>query len=289
LWTGFAGQGSGPNPHSGFNGSLGSSPVRRRCHSSSRSPVRGCSRSRSVSPNRSYPGGRAADSCCGMALDGSNTCGCFVAVATGPGGLHSSMAGTWGPGAQDSTHSDPAAPVLCDPASSCCCGCWVCQQLAGTVLEHAVLQLLEFVLVGDTSCMWGLLYALQQAFPVVLGSSLSSPCAKSPARAADAGASGRARQGHIGVTAQQRQQGPRSSSSSTGTAQAVKPQHSVQGSGAEAVKASGAKQGLGVPNRTNSSSSSSGGCSSACIVVQPLQGPSWRSFLLPYSAVELQE
>jgi hypothetical protein len=295
LRQGCAGQGLSPDARPGFKGSVGSSsPVRGRCHSSSRSPVRGGPRSLSGSPTRGYPGSRTADSCSGMALDGSNSCWCFAAVATGPGGLHSSMVGAWGHGSHDGRGTEPAAPVLCDPASSCCCGCWACQQLSGTVLEHAVLQLLEFVLVGDTSCMWGLLYALQQAFPVMLGMDVHNPRAKSPAHAADARVAGRARQAPSGDTVQQQQQQGPSSGASTGTGQSVKPQqHSVKapglGTAAGAVKASGTKLGSGVPRGTHSSSGGSSGSSSGCVVVQPLQGPNWRSFLLPYTAGELQE
>jgi hypothetical protein len=112
-----------------------------------------------------------------------------------------------------------------------------------------VLQLLELVMAGDTSCVWGLLYALQQAYPVVQCMSSQGPPSpvKKPGSAA-----GRAR--HAFSSPQKLHQ----------------------------------QQHLGAAGADKDSGSAAGDVSSAgCIVVEPLQGPSWRGFQLPYTAAEL--
>lgn len=178
-------------------------------------------------------------------LDSASTCRCLLVVATGPG-----LAGSC---AQEQPWQQQGcgelASVLCSPASSCCCDCWACQQLQGSVLEHAVLQLLELTLAGDTSCMWGVLYALQQAYPVV-PSSRQGPA--SPVRGAGGAARGRAKQGRTGSPQKQ---------------QARQLQQQQEEEQQSAAGASGAGSGR--------------------ITVQPLQGPSWRRFQLPYTAAEL--
>jgi hypothetical protein len=243
-----------------------------RGSSAASSPVRQGCRSRSASPNRCYSYQRAGGYAArpgsggnGLALDPGSTCGCFVVAATGPAGVHGMM-GDGGPsqhlpsGQSQHQHQFQQQQVgLCGPASSCCCGCWACQQLEGTVLEHAVLQLLELVMAGDTSCMWGLLYALQQAFPVIpddprmcspVRRQQSSPC-RQPVRAQH----------------QQQQEGRG---------------HGRQGGAGAAAAAAATARGGGAAGGLLSSSS-------ACTVVQPLQGPSWRTFQLLYTAAELKE
>jgi hypothetical protein len=111
-------------------------------------------------------------------------------------------------------------------------------------LEHAVLQLLELTLAGDTSCMWGLLYALQQAYPVVPDSQQG---AASPVRGAAGAARGTAKQRRNGSPQKQLQQ----------------------------------------EEQQQQSAAAAGAAGSGRVTVQPMQGPSWRSFKLPYTAAEL--
>jgi hypothetical protein len=238
------------------SGARFSSPVRTRGRRSSPVQERSYrSRSCSVSPNRAYQGGLYSGSgCTGIGLDTNSSCGCFAVVAAGPG-VHGLTSGVATAHQRQQVHRrqqqqhGELASLLCGPASSCGCDCWACQQLQGSVLEHAVLQLLELVMAGDTSCVWGLLYALQQAYPVV--QCISSQGPPSPVKKPGS-AAGRARQ----------------ASSS--------PQKLQQ------------QQHLGAAGADKDSGSAAGDVSSAgCIVVEPLQGPSWRGFQLPYTAAEL--
>lgn len=245
--------------------SAASSPVRQSCRSRSASPYRCYSYQRAGGyPARPGSGGN------GLVLDPGSTCACFVVAATGPAGVQGIM-GDGGssqhlPGGQhyhqhQYQQQQQQLVGLCGPASSCCCCCWACQQLEGTVLEHAVLQLLELVMAGDTSCMWGLLYALQQAFPVVP----DHPRMCSPAR---------------------RQLSP--------CRQPVRPQQQQQQQAAQEGRGPGRQGGAGAA-ATAAAARGGGGAggllssSGACTVVQPLQGPSWRTFQLPYTAAELKE
>lgn len=287
----------------------GSSPVRRRARStgmlagsfcgssSSISPTRERSRHSShhhhrnnnsssacVSPNRSYShfssssGSRLDSGWGGLMLDTSTSCDCFVSVAAGPG-VHSLSDGVsgsdWGGAGRHGGGDDPApSSLLCAPASDCGCDCWACQVLDGTVLEHAVLQLLELVVAGDNSCMWGLLYALQQAFPVVPSThSLSSSPQRRVGGGASAAASGKGRQAH---------------SSQAKPPPPQQQQRAVQGEGRQrSSHGDKAKQGTDSSQGTVGCVQGAGG--GGCIVVQPLQGASWRRFQLPYTAQELQE
>jgi len=261
-----------PGFRAGSGGTLPGSPLRGRARSgltscsSSSSPLkafeqqRSHSGSRNGSPNRSGLGQR--DSRCGsyggVLLDvTSNSCQCFTVVAAGPGAQ--SLAG-------EPVHLADEASVLCGPASSCGCDCWACQQLDGTVLEHAVLQLLELVIAGDLSCIWGLLYALQQSFPVArTGHRASSPTKAASAAASKATSADTMPSNPAKDHQQQRQQ------------KLQVPGKEKQGSSCGVAGRKGS-EGVGLKC----------GGSSGC-VVQPLQGPSWRSFLLPYTADELQE
>lgn len=279
LASSLTGQGlavhGSPGFRAGSGGTLPGSPVRGRARSGltscsrSSSPLKAFeqqrrhSGSRNGSPNRSGLGQRdsRSGSYGGALLDvTSSSCQCFTVVAAGPG-AHS-LAG-------EPVHLADEASVLCGPASSCGCDCWACQQLDGTVLEHAVLQLLELVIAGDLSCIWGLMYALQQSFPVAR----TSHRAGSPTKAAAAAASKAAQQADTMPSnpardhQQQRQQ-------------------KLQGAGKERQ---GSSCGVAAGRKGSESVGVKCGGSSGCIVVQPLQGPSWRSFLLPYTADELQE
>ena len=299
-------QGSGPSGGSpgfraGAGGVLHGSPIRGRgrgaagsagiCPSSScsSSPLRPHFSTRSLSPKRSYYFNAAKSSSYsagggggGIVLDVSSSCECFVVVAAGPG--VNSLAGGAAAAAGDLADGAAAGAMssLCGPASSCSCDCWACLALDGTVLEHAVLQLLELVIAGDVCCMWGLLYALQQAFPVVRR---VSSCAGSPQRLAV---------------------GPVTSSSSTTTKGRQKPgstlaahhqqqqQKQATSEGSSASKGQGSGGGRKVPAGSarasgSGASGSVGGSAGGCVVVQPLRGPSWRTFQLPYNAAELQE
>jgi hypothetical protein len=113
-----------------------SPPARRSLHSS-----------RSPSPHSGGAGSPRSPRPAGLSRAG---CACFVAAAAAATGI----GGFAGGGA-----------AFC---SGCDCGCSLCANLAGagSVTDHAVLGLLERVLAGDSSCMWGLLHALQQVFPV---------------------------------------------------------------------------------------------------------------------------
>jgi hypothetical protein len=114
----------------------------------------GCS-GRDISPGRNN---RNSSSCttAADAKDGAAVCECFyaAAAATAAGGIQGSVAGL----------------QILTATGTCCCSCWCCTLLEGkgSMLEHAVLQLLEQVLAGDGISMWGLLYALQQRWPVPL-------------------------------------------------------------------------------------------------------------------------
>lgn len=255
-----------------------SSPARSRGRSSaSSSPVKAGSyrsRSRSVSPNRAYKGGLYCGSGgTGILLDTNSSCRCFVMVAAGPG-VHGLTGGPAAAHQQPQRQHGELVSVLCGPASSCGCDCWACQQLQGSVLEHAVLQLLELVMAGDTSCMWGLLYALQQAYPVVPGISgqgLASPVKKA------SGAAGRARQPSSSLQKQRQQQQQQLCVAGSVRAAFKQPP--------EAVSAAAAATGCCWVSGSAACDVSIAGC----IVVQSLQGPSWRSFQLPYTATEVTE
>lgn len=97
-------------------------------------PGRDWRQQRSCSPTAA-PGGLLTSLCCE----------CFAAAAAGGCSVIGSSA---------------------EAGMGCSCSCWCCETLpGGTVLEHAVFQLLEAVLAGDSGAMWGLLYALQQRCP----------------------------------------------------------------------------------------------------------------------------
>jgi hypothetical protein len=123
----------------------------------------------------------------------------------------------------------------------------------GTVLEHAMFQLLEAVLAGDAGAMWGLLYALQQRCPAP---SLTAA---------------------------------RSRSSSTGGSSVLQRQkaaaaHAAVSSQALVVSTPAAAAAEAVPGGAGFAGF---GCGSSLLTVRPLVGPSWRSFKLPYSAHDL--
>lgn len=256
---------SGSNNCCYGGGGSGTSPLKQlrgRSHS----------RSRSRSPNPcSYKGSSCGGGgCAGLTLDDVERCGCFAAVATGPG-VSPATSAHWEPAGR-LLHEQGAgdSSVLSSPASSCCCDCWACAHLQGTVLEHGVLELLEMCVAGDTSCMWGLLYALQQVFPVV------------PA------AAGKPQPGSPTKQQQLKAQGDGVSARKPGAA-STRGVHGVSGSAGNKHSLRPDRGSASGPGAAGASSSSQHNSNSGCITVQPLQGPSWRSFQLPYNAAELAE
>jgi hypothetical protein len=147
-----------------------------------------------------------------------------------------------------------AAAGSCDERScSCSCCCWGCSMLpGGTVLEHAMFQLLEAVLAGDAGAMWGLLYSLQQRCPA------PGPTA---ARSRSSKAAG----------SLQRQK-------------AAAAPHAAVSSQALVVSAPAAAAAEAMPGGAGFAGF---GCGSSLLTVRPLVGPSWRCFKLPYSAHDL--
>jgi hypothetical protein len=124
----------------------------------------------------------------------------------------------------------------------------------GTVLEHAMFQLLEAVLAGDAGAMWGLLYALQQRCPAPGPSAVRSRTGSSR-----------------GPGSQQRQK-------------AAAAPHPAASSQAMLVSAQAAAAAEAVPGGAWFAGF---GCGSSLLTVRPLLGPSWRTFKLPYSAHDL--
>jgi hypothetical protein len=123
---------------------------------------------------------------------------------------------------------------------------------SGSVLEHAMFQLLEAVLTGDSGAMWGLLYALQQRCPVP----------DTPAATAATATTRRLRP-------QQQQMKQRAAV----TPALVAPAAAAAAAAGDAVPGGAGFAGFG--------------CGSSLVAVRPLVGPSWRQFKLPYSAYGL--